>query len=329
MGQYFIVVNKSKQEMLTPHTFGDFSKLREFGDSKEGTMLGLAALLGQHSDADFCVHYDAKKHGTQWEKQRDGSLKHVPPKESLDADPEGKICGRWFGDKIAFPGEYGMSGEGLTKADVRKFERERPIDNRTTNLYCFALAYYKDISGEVLDLLAKCGHGVRASGPQDWLEKLDDILTQMLRYSYPMPKDMFMDLRWLTLEYLDNLVHKIKTKAQWAALKEFLLARKLPPPLVKALGTYRFDKNGEFEDWTESRASIQIDMDLWCRKNRNPHLLLPDAQHLAAALHVQSFADQVPMGPKKAPAGVSDIATQAGTSMRSRAIDLQTKHAKK
>ncbi len=327
MGQYFIVVNKTKKEMLIPDKFNDGAKLREFGNSQEGTMLGLAALLGQHADADFSVPYDAEKHATQWIKDKSGREIIVPAKESMDADPKGIVCGRWCGDKIAFPGEYGTDGTGLTKAERRKLGDPLSPEYRG-NLYEYALRYYVDISNTVLELLAKCGHGAWASTPQEWVERLDEFLGQILRNQYPMPEDMYHNLDWMTLEYLDRLVSRIKTTDQWKLLRAFLKDRKLPPPLVEALDMYKFDSDGEFDRWHTPRNDIILKMERWSREHRHPAQLLPDAHHLAAALYVQGHVDGAPMGPKKEPAAARAVAIQAGADMRSRRIDLQTKHSK-
>ena len=80
MGQYFIVVNKTKKEYLYPHKFGDGLKLMEFGCSGMGTLTGLTLLLRQSNEGgggDF--------HG------------------------EHEYLGRWAGDKITIVGDYDES----------------------------------------------------------------------------------------------------------------------------------------------------------------------------------------------------------------------------
>lgn len=83
MGQYFIIVNKTKREYIHPHRFGDGLKLMEFGCSAQRTLTGLTLLLRQSSEGgggDF-----------------------------QGADPYGCL-GRWAGDEITIVGDYDESG---------------------------------------------------------------------------------------------------------------------------------------------------------------------------------------------------------------------------
>ncbi len=82
MGQYFIVVNKTKKEYLHPHVFDDGLKLMEFGCSSDGTMTALALLLRQSTGdggGDFSEH------------------EKFP------------IVGTWAGDSITIVGDYDES----------------------------------------------------------------------------------------------------------------------------------------------------------------------------------------------------------------------------
>ena len=78
MGQYFLVVNTTKQEFLHPHKFGEGLKFMEFTTGNFGVMHGLAHLLAQSSDG-----------------------------VAID-DPE--ITGRWIGDNVVIVGDYDDSG---------------------------------------------------------------------------------------------------------------------------------------------------------------------------------------------------------------------------
>lgn len=81
MGQYYKVVNITKQEFITPHSFNDGAKLMEFGLSAKGTMSGLAILLASGNG-------------------RGGG----------DLHSDSKIVGSWAGDQIVIAGDYGDEG---------------------------------------------------------------------------------------------------------------------------------------------------------------------------------------------------------------------------
>lgn len=77
MGQYWICINETKEEFIRPHMFGDGAKIMEFSCSSMGILTALTILL------------------------EDGELK-----EKFD-DEEGRVVGRWAGDRIRFVGDYG------------------------------------------------------------------------------------------------------------------------------------------------------------------------------------------------------------------------------
>jgi hypothetical protein len=81
MGQYHVVVNKTKKQFLRPHAFGDGLKLMEFGVRAYGTMAELAILL-------------AKDNGSG----------------VGDLDSENPVIGSWAGDEITISGDYGEDG---------------------------------------------------------------------------------------------------------------------------------------------------------------------------------------------------------------------------
>jgi hypothetical protein len=82
MGQYHIVANLDKKELLHPHQFGDGLKMLEFGHSGY-TMTGLTILLA-------CSH------------NRGGGDLHVETETPITKH----ILGRWAGDRIAIIGDY-------------------------------------------------------------------------------------------------------------------------------------------------------------------------------------------------------------------------------
>ena len=83
MGQYFKVVNKTKKEVLNPHTFGNGVKLWEFVSDGNGVLQGLGLLLAEG-------HTEYK------------DLISIPS----------TIIGRWHGDKITILGDYAHDKDG-------------------------------------------------------------------------------------------------------------------------------------------------------------------------------------------------------------------------
>lgn len=85
MGQYYMVVNLTKKQFISPNKFGDGLKLLEFGCSGNGTMTALSLLLASgngRGGGDLMPHDN-----DQYEKVM-------------------KIVGSWVGDKIAIIGDY-------------------------------------------------------------------------------------------------------------------------------------------------------------------------------------------------------------------------------
>ena len=81
MGQYYKVVNITKKQYITPWTFGDGSKLMEFGNNGMGTMTGLAILLSSGNGLG-----------------------------GGDLNSDDPIIGSWAGDKIVIAGDYADKG---------------------------------------------------------------------------------------------------------------------------------------------------------------------------------------------------------------------------
>tara|TARA_Y100001972_G_scaffold17242_4_gene19005 strand:- start:1576 stop:2118 length:543 start_codon:yes stop_codon:yes gene_type:complete len=77
MGQYYKIMNKTKKEYLTPHTFGNGAKLMEFVSDGKGILQGLAILLANGNG-------------------RGGG----------DHDSDNNLVGSWSGDQITVEGDY-------------------------------------------------------------------------------------------------------------------------------------------------------------------------------------------------------------------------------
>ena len=88
MGQYYKIVNIKKKQYISPHTFGDGSKLMEFSMSANGVLAGLAILLADGNG-------------------RGGG----------DLHSENDIVGSWSGDNIVIAGDYADDGKFVKDAD--------------------------------------------------------------------------------------------------------------------------------------------------------------------------------------------------------------------
>ena len=93
MGQYYKIVNIKKKQYITPHTFGDGSKLMEFSMSASGVLAGLAILLADGNG-------------------RGGG----------DLHSENDIVGSWAGDNIVVAGDYADAGKFVKEPDQTLYE---------------------------------------------------------------------------------------------------------------------------------------------------------------------------------------------------------------
>jgi len=93
MGQYYKIVNIKKKQYITPHTFGDGSKLMEFSMSANGVLAGLAILLADGNG-------------------RGGG----------DLHSENDIVGSWAGDNIVIAGDYADTGKFVKESDQTLYE---------------------------------------------------------------------------------------------------------------------------------------------------------------------------------------------------------------
>jgi len=93
MGQYYKIVNIKKKQYITPHTFGDGSKLMEFSMSASGVLAGLAILLADGNG-------------------RGGG----------DLHSENDIIGSWAGDNIVVAGDYADAGKFVKEPEHTLYE---------------------------------------------------------------------------------------------------------------------------------------------------------------------------------------------------------------
>jgi len=92
MGQYYKIVNIKKKQYISPHTFGDGSKLMEFSMSANGVLAGLAILLA------------------------DGN-----GKGGGDLNSNNPIVGSWSGDNIVIAGDYADDGKWVKETDTNLY----------------------------------------------------------------------------------------------------------------------------------------------------------------------------------------------------------------
>lgn len=134
MGEYHYIVNTRKRQYLDPNRFQDGLKLREFGSSGCGTMLGLAVLLADSG-------------------------------EPYGPEP---IVGSWAGDPIVITGDYSNKMEHVPPEDVLLYRVSLAWDKTTVkalkdkglkpqdvepNLYTVASQCYEDVSDTVIAAL--------------------------------------------------------------------------------------------------------------------------------------------------------------------------------
>ena len=93
MGQYYKIVNIKKKQYISPHIFGDGSKLMEFSMSANGVLAGLAILLADGNG-------------------RGGG----------DLHSENDIVGSWAGDNIVVAGDYADAGKFVKEPDQTLYE---------------------------------------------------------------------------------------------------------------------------------------------------------------------------------------------------------------
>ena len=93
MGQYYKIVNIKKKQYITPHTFGDGSKLMEFSMSANGVLAGLAILLADGNG-------------------RGGG----------DLGSKNDIVGSWAGDNIVIAGDYADTGKFVKEPEQNLYE---------------------------------------------------------------------------------------------------------------------------------------------------------------------------------------------------------------
>lgn len=133
MGQYYIICNLDKRQMITPGNFGNGAKLLEFGSDSKSTLTALTILLA-----------DGNGRG------------------SGDLHSENPIIGSWAGDRIVVAGDYADTGKFLEDQEIKQYWDEVPwtkyeIEQEgrdAPNLYDFASEYFEDVSEQARAAMA-------------------------------------------------------------------------------------------------------------------------------------------------------------------------------
>ena len=173
MGQYYKIVNLTKRQWLSSHTFGDGLKLMEFGASGGGMMMAFAPLLADGNGRGGGDIFSSK-YRREERKYVDKKRKSFPQAEKFNSP----LIGSWAGDRIIIAGDYADPLRYLTTREVTRLIRilkkdyednntDDRLDAKTidryskenANLYsaCDFLPEFVDISEQVLAMLKDAG----------------------------------------------------------------------------------------------------------------------------------------------------------------------------
>jgi hypothetical protein len=129
MGQYYIIVNLNRREYISPETFGDGSKLLEFGCSGNGVMMALALLtasgngrgLGDIARESYETKPDTFEPRTweriesEWLSDYDHNSQKVTDKRTIrHRSIVPSAVGSWAGDPIVTTGDYADQTKHMT-----------------------------------------------------------------------------------------------------------------------------------------------------------------------------------------------------------------------
>jgi hypothetical protein len=150
VGQYHIVVNLDRKQLLHPNRLGDGLKLMEFGDGG-ATLTALAILLAKDNGRGLGDLHVAMPDTPleNWEKD-EYNLKRV-------RTPHAHLVGSWAGDRITIAGDYGDN-----------------LPDQEENLYAIAQGEFEDISVPMRELI-KCDRYMRErlADQFKWAESLE------------------------------------------------------------------------------------------------------------------------------------------------------------
>ena len=358
MGQYYYIVNVTKQEFISPCTFDDGLQLCSLS-TDGGSMTALAMLLANGNGkgtGDFTLPYDAKldsnPHDTGTPEYKAFKYRNRTPSPLFD------IVGSWAGDQIVIAGDYGEDGRWLTPQQHRT-GKERVYGNRcsiadrdgtrkpdkkniTCNLHTYAEWYFTDVGPAVLAVINACGMGRNGTDDTRWEEMIENYGKRYLWKAWLQDRLMFVgrgkkrtskyDLRWLPYEAVDSLMLSFETQEETVACRKWLMRQELSPLVREILPTYNLRKTPEglIRDRGNHEPILikyNVARDKLGRVEHQP--LLPSKKLLDAAMDVaiiEKFqALDQPAPPATAdPGSVELIAKRAQVPYRTRVIDVDS-----
>lgn len=359
MGQYYVMVNLDKKELLSPDVFGDGSKLLEFGGSSNG-MLQAFAMLTATGNGDGSGDICRTAHSTQGKiyEPRTGERIHYERQQDYDHNhkqlPDGQTCGfrimvpgmagRWAGDRIVTAGDYTPPGKFLTKAQhleglrlaledraryVRNNYNREPTDEDfesvTANLYHYACARFTDVSELVKEqlLLFDVGRGTAENFAEIATGMLERSLIRdfgtMVKFGSGKRVRYKYDLTWMAAECIDSFLCRADTKADMARAKKWLKDQVMLPWQLELIKLYRFGERPSHLDVTD--VLIKHKVNVGVDRPDQQQRLLPTKPYLNAALALEGIVDSGSMDETP----VSDttqlaLADAAGIPVRNRVI---------
>lgn len=359
MGQYYLIVNLDKREVVSPEVFGGGSKLTEFGGGADGAMQALALLTAPNNgDGGGDIYREAWSTQGAIYEPRTGERIHYERQQEYDQHhkllPPARSCGyrimvpgcagRWAGDRIVTAGDYTTANrfmtkaqqlEGLAKALDTRAKYVRSRDNRdptaedmedvSTNIYHYACAFFDDISEIVKEqlILFNTGRGTA----DDYGNVIREMLANSLLRDFPpivktgKKKVIYKwDLTWMAAECIDSFLCR-----GWYSSKDLIRAKAwmrkqlMLPWQLELLKLYRNGERPVQREVHDLLAAHKVNT-----TSESPHQqqqLLPSKKYLEAGLALEGVIAGGDMD--KTP--VSDltqlaIADAVGVQVRNRMI---------
>lgn len=325
MGQYYVMVNLDKQELLCPDAFGDGPKLLEFGSSSNG-MLQAFAMLTATGNGDGNGDICRTAHSTQGKiyEPRTGERIHYERQQDYDHNhkqlPDGQTCGfrimvpglsgRWAGDRIVTAGDYTPPGKFLTKAQhleglrlalenraryVRDNYKREPTDEDfegvTANLYHYACARFTDISELAKEqlLLFEVGRGTDENFAQIVTGMLERSLVRdfgtMVKVGKGKRVRYKYDLTWMAAECIDSFLCRTDTAADMARAKKWLKDQVMLPWQLELIKLYRGGERPTHRQVVDVLVKHKVNMHV--ERSEQQQRLLPTRPYLNAALALE------------------------------------------
>lgn len=359
MGQYYVMINLDKQEMLSPDVFGDGSKLLEFGCSSDGMLLAFAMMTATGNgdgSGDICRTVYSSQ-GKLYEP-RTGERIHYERQQEYDHThrqlPEGETCGfrimvpgmagRWAGDRIVTAGDYTPAWQFMTRAQqlegmqlalarraqyVRSEYKREPTDEDfesvTSNIYHYACAKFTDVSEIAKEQLILFGAGRGTS--EDYANIVKGMLERTLVNDFnPMVKvgrgkntRYKWDLSWMGAECIDSFLCRTETRADMTRAKKWLKSQILQPWQLDLIKLYRFGERPTHRMLIELMREHKMHVDE--DRPDKQQRLIPSKSFLAAAMSLEKAIDDGNMDetPVSDPTQMA-IAETAGVQLRNRVI---------